>query len=420
LYEDPTKTSALALLQILKQLNQSLDLETTIEPFTKATLSNKLINVFWFTSLALSLATATIGLLCLQWIQEYKKDAPHLPHEKYFDVRHFRHIGFERWGAKAIISLLPLLLILSLVTFFGGLLAFLGTISWTVAIPVYIVLLSTFALLLYTTFAPGIAALCVCFSTQTDQFINPPFRSLQSWVVLKFMLGIAWVFRRRRDLKRLLECHDWIRVDSQWTTWMPIMCGESLRPLLDLFSDNRDNLAAIYLSTSEVEKEKILSTYDRRGHLGPFESLESKTFSFLVWLLRGQGRPGNSLPDAWKDHLLEVYIHAGDKSKDGEEMRFVDGMDRELLISTIWTRTRLGMCSQSIAFASLKSTYRSSPATSPCAVEQVQARRASFCNDSSRDLGNRGPGSHSSFPSYRGPAIDRCRCNGPYGASSCS
>lgn len=367
LYEDPTKTSALALVQILKQLNQSAGVTTTIEAFSSPSPSNTIINVFWFTSLALSLSTATIGLLCLQWIQEYQKDPNHLPHEKYFDLRQFRSVGFQDLGAKTIISLLPVLLILSLVTFFGGLLAFLATISWTVSIPVYVIILTTFALLLHTTFAPAIYALLVCFGKRDDSnyssaslpartYVNPPFRSLQSWVALKFALVVAYFINRKNEAaKSLLKCRDWMRVDVQWCSWAPKLTQESLRPLLDLFADSSDNLTAIYLTIVDVGSEKQMSTYDRRSQLGAYPTIQSKTFSLLITLVSSQ-QHGSQLShrfqssrlsdsDVWDDHILETFIDATNQAETDEELEYIDDMGSSMVtLSTLRTK-RLGSSS---------------------------------------------------------------------------
>ena len=143
LKEDPANTAVVFLGKILQQLNQTVDLATEIEPFTSATTTDKLINALWFTSLAFSLATVTVGLLCLQWTQEYKKHGVYLSQDDYFRFRYIREQGFKHWGIMGVISSLPLLLIPSLVAFIGGLLVFLSTTDWAVATPVYITLLLT-------------------------------------------------------------------------------------------------------------------------------------------------------------------------------------------------------------------------------------------------------------------------------------
>jgi len=343
-------------VQILNQLNQSAGISTTIQPFSSPESSNQIINAFWFASLALSLSTATIGLLCLQWIQEYKKDANYLTDEKYFDVRHFRNVAFERRGAKVIISVLPVLLILSLVTFFGGLLAFLGTLSWTVAIPVYIILLATFSLLLYTTFAPAIAALLVCFTKRCnpaqawdypyDTYINPPFRSLQSWAALKLFLAVAWVFARKNlAVESLLKCRDWVRVDTQWSLWMPRMCKESLRPLLESFADSHVNLHSIYLALHDIEEDKMQVTYQDVTHL-PIPSnvttLASRTITILIRLLPSHGERLQPWAEGLRDHLLELFIYACNKAETKEEATYIGETAENLSFISIRETQRLG------------------------------------------------------------------------------
>ena len=343
-------------MQILNQLNQSAAIHTSIQPFASPESANEIINAFWFASLALSLSTATIGLLCLQWIQEYKKDANYLQDEKYFDVRHFRNVAFERRGAKVIISVLPVLLILSLVTFFGGLLAFLGTLSWTVATPVYVVLLATFSLLLYTTFAPAVAALLVAFTKHCnpaqawdypyDTYINPPFRSLQSWAALKLFLAVAWVFARKNSVVgSLLKCRDWVRVDTQWSLWMPRMCKESLRPLLESFADSHVNLHSIYLVLHDMENDKTMVTYQDVTHLPipvNVTTLGSRMLTVVARLLPPYGERVQPWAEGLRDHLLELFIYACNKVETVEEASYIDETVATLYFTSIRETRRLG------------------------------------------------------------------------------
>ncbi|KAI0342326.1 hypothetical protein BDW22DRAFT_1330803, partial [Trametopsis cervina] len=78
------------------------------------------INVLWFSSLILSLATASFSLLVKQWLREYMKFVTSFPQGR-LRVRTFRREGLETWKVLSIAACLPLLLQLALALFFVGL-----------------------------------------------------------------------------------------------------------------------------------------------------------------------------------------------------------------------------------------------------------------------------------------------------------
>ena len=321
LKEDPANTAVVFLGKILQQLNQTVELTTETEPFTSATTIDKLINAFWFTSLAFSLATVTIGLLCLQWIQEYKKDGDHLSHEEYFNFRYVREQGFKYWHAKAIIASLPLLLIFSLLTFFGGLLVFLGTSNWAVAVPVYAILLLTFTLLIFTTLLPGIIAVRKALSVyrssenpalcQDDGVRSPPFRSLQSWLALKMTLRLAsFYYRGLQPIRTLRQYQDWVRVDVRWAKWSQDLCRMSIRPLLILFSGSTEKNTAATCRTldefaSNVWREKEWDRDTDRVFTFQLQAFPLATNLCILHEKSPQCTEASRV--AWIDHLVERY-----------------------------------------------------------------------------------------------------------------
>ena len=210
--------SVVLLAQLIKQINQSAELPNIdSKPFVSPSSRDEAINALWFTSLALSLAVVTIGLLCLQWIQEFNKHGDHFDDTEYFSVRASREHGFKHWGAKAIISMLPLLIITSLVTFFIGLLLFLSNLTPKIVVPVYIILLATCALLIFTTFGPAFIARRQS-SEHASKSVPMPFRSLQSWLVMRVTLFLTNILSKDW-VATVLECPDWSSLDRLWTTW---------------------------------------------------------------------------------------------------------------------------------------------------------------------------------------------------------
>ena len=94
------------------------------------------INGLWFASLTLSLITASLGMLVKQWLREYMAGEMISPKERC-RVRHFRTQGVVRWRVFEIAAFLPMLLQLSLILFFIGMLYFIrlgdATICWAIS-----------------------------------------------------------------------------------------------------------------------------------------------------------------------------------------------------------------------------------------------------------------------------------------------
>ena len=211
------------------QLNASSVLPpSTLQPFSNPSPNAQVVNSLLYVSLGFSLSNVTLGLLCLQWLRELKTDNPGIPDRGYTYVHAVRHIGFQKWGAKAIISALPLLLLSSLTCFFAGLLCHISTTDWVVSIPVGVVLGATFAVLVLTTLLPAVViAGCAAFHRgQTAESGGyppiPPFYSLQSWIPLRLavtILGSPILKKLTRfdvQLGELKRCPDWGRVASFW------------------------------------------------------------------------------------------------------------------------------------------------------------------------------------------------------------
>jgi len=232
LSEDPTITSAVVLLQIARQLNESIGLPNTqLTAFGGPSPVERAFNSLFCASLGLSLANVTLGLLCLQWIRGMKYEPPGLPIDEYPSFRYSRYLGFERWGAKGIISVLPLLLLGALFTFFAGLLAFASNSDWIATIPLYIILPSVVAVALFTTIVPGLVIITNMAFRKGSQFPSiTPFRSLQSWIALQSFIHIFRVINRAvkfnpfGGFQSLRKCLDWGQLDELWAGWSVTGC----------------------------------------------------------------------------------------------------------------------------------------------------------------------------------------------------
>jgi hypothetical protein len=147
------------------------------------------VNVFWFTSLSLSLATALLGILCMQWLGEYQRKTPLDPREA-ISLRQLRYEGLIAWKVPQILMSLPVLLHLSLLLFFIGLIDLLWSLNHTVAISVSIVsgLVSVF--LLATSFLPGLQLFFV--SDNALRRAQCAYKSPQSWALHRMATWIVW------------------------------------------------------------------------------------------------------------------------------------------------------------------------------------------------------------------------------------
>ncbi|KAJ7124540.1 hypothetical protein C8R44DRAFT_735007 [Mycena epipterygia] len=128
---DSGDTMVLLLTQISRQLNTSA---TGIVPATPLeftpTTSALVCNGLWFTSLGLSLASAVIATLVEQWARDYlnKADMRPAPIERA-RICSYLYSGLKRFRMHAVVDLIPLLLHMSLLLFFAGLVAFLHPIN---------------------------------------------------------------------------------------------------------------------------------------------------------------------------------------------------------------------------------------------------------------------------------------------------
>lgn len=90
------------------------------------------LNGLWFSGLILSLASASLGILVKQWLNEYGSGlhGTSLPVAR---LRQYRLENLRTWHVQEVVSAIPLLLQLALACFLAGLLILLWTLHPTVA-----------------------------------------------------------------------------------------------------------------------------------------------------------------------------------------------------------------------------------------------------------------------------------------------
>lgn len=113
-----------------------------------ATSRDKLLNGLWFVSLVLTLSTAIIAGFIKQWINYYLVDVPGTPRDRAC-TRQLRYMGLTRWNVSPIIELLPVLMTISLLLFFTGLILFTQDLDGLAGIQWFLVVVTLFALLFY-------------------------------------------------------------------------------------------------------------------------------------------------------------------------------------------------------------------------------------------------------------------------------
>ncbi|KAJ3526172.1 hypothetical protein NM688_g8290 [Phlebia brevispora] len=177
LEQNDDQLSTRLLAQISLQLaggpvNQTLiDAANPDAPFT-ASLSSIWINVLWALSLLHSLAAALGGIIIKQWLREYLLwDSVLLPSREAVFLRHIRYDAWERWKVPEIISMIPAMLELALVTFLCGAVVLFWTLNSAVGIVV-------------TVFGAWYFILVCAAHAMPLIFLRCPYKSTTSWMCL--------------------------------------------------------------------------------------------------------------------------------------------------------------------------------------------------------------------------------------------
>ncbi|KAF8641754.1 hypothetical protein AX16_009831 [Volvariella volvacea WC 439] len=229
LEDDPQETSAKMLTQISLQLAHLSDPAQYRSVLLQSPLSFDPVprpcyavgvNILWFLSLAISLMVVLVGVICLQWIREYRKDSSSMSPRDAVALRQLRYEGLISWKVPRIISWLPTLLQISVSLFFLGLTYLLWELSPIVAgaiMPVLVV----FALgLIGTAVASVVPLACAAMGLRYPK-TQCPYKSPQAWTFYRFMCRLRrWVWgvrdRRRSRHDSLSDAKTWIELDQHW------------------------------------------------------------------------------------------------------------------------------------------------------------------------------------------------------------
>ncbi|KAJ7033448.1 hypothetical protein C8F04DRAFT_1104775 [Mycena alexandri] len=193
---DSGVTTAALLNQISKQLAASAS-GTTFEipapPVFVVPVTSIVCNVLWFISLGLSLACALVATLVEQWARDFSQKANMRP-SPVIRARIFAYLyyGLKRFNMHIVAEVVPLLLHVSLVLFFAGLIAFL--------LPIHPAVMGVSAALL------GIILIVYCSLTVLPLiYFDCPYQTPLSSVLWRIsqlwrlMASNLWVSPRRQE-----------------------------------------------------------------------------------------------------------------------------------------------------------------------------------------------------------------------------
>ena len=158
------------------------------------------INVFWFLSLVLSVTTALVGIVSLQWIRTHMRSLNDGPES--LGLSHMHSVGLHQSNIRHVFTSLSLLLIFGLTFFLIGIIVFLFNLSRPVAIVTTTAIACTFLFLLVTTALPASQCLPVKRPSDVPACFPSLYRSPQSRL---FLHQRDWELRSKIWLRQRTE-----------------------------------------------------------------------------------------------------------------------------------------------------------------------------------------------------------------------
>ncbi|KAJ7431437.1 hypothetical protein B0H11DRAFT_2210361 [Mycena galericulata] len=132
-YQSLTPDSGNLTVELLMKISQQLaggGTPTLPIPTFQVPTWSIICNTLWFASLTLSLSCALLATLVEQWAREFLHKTEMRPSPgRHARLLSFLYLGVERFGMPAIVEVLPLLLHVSLLFFFAGLVVFLVPVN---------------------------------------------------------------------------------------------------------------------------------------------------------------------------------------------------------------------------------------------------------------------------------------------------
>jgi hypothetical protein len=348
-----------------------------VQPPFSVSPSEVRINAVWFLSLTLALSTVLIGILCLQWLREYQRDAA-LSHKDAVALRQMRFEGLLYWRVPDILSILPILLQSSLVLFFFGLLELLWTRNTIVA---SFITAAVGVVMLFLAATTALPLLQYVFTSDPHLRVHQcPYKSPQSWLfyqigttffLLLDSLHLWWSsLEESPSSRRLLKSRgdlNWLNYDMRWralrdaqevvrgtprklSDWDDIVHGlqwlnttfsqsvKGVHPIhhalvdLDLsaaaltvsglYQDGQIDNATLRVmlddrfSPTDPQKRDILSAYYLHIHQNSHPSLKTSYIETVVRILNSQDVPRPFYD--WLSEILQELVSSSSLSTDPE------------------------------------------------------------------------------------------------------
>ncbi len=178
----------LLLEQISRSLNNTSPDDVPSEP-VRPTSTSRLVNRLWYSSLALTLASAVGAMVAKQWLSEYMTDltfesrrqASQERFQREARLREFRYNGMTRWYVPEFVGFLPIALHIALVLFWVGLVEYLWDLDVYTSILVLAFTGTVFTFYIGSMILPSIFSGCP-YKTPISHLIANVKRAF--WIIL--------------------------------------------------------------------------------------------------------------------------------------------------------------------------------------------------------------------------------------------
>lgn len=172
-----------------------------IPPFEAPTCA-RLVNGFWYTSLSLALFAALLAMLAKEWLTAFGASRPRSPYAH--TLLHQRRLkGLSQWYALHIIDFLPTVLHFALLLFAVGLVIYLWTIDYTIAMTIVVIVGVAVMFYAGTAVLASVYPFCPFVTQVSNQIFSAPIRANTkteaTMTSLEVLQALKWLTENARD-----------------------------------------------------------------------------------------------------------------------------------------------------------------------------------------------------------------------------
>ncbi|KAI0675648.1 hypothetical protein C8Q78DRAFT_1074649 [Trametes maxima] len=231
------------------------------------------LNTLWFSSLILSLSSASTGIIVKQWLNEYNTSVSNGSSRQTARLRQFRLNHLIQWRVAEIVMMIPVLLQIALALFLAGLLVLLFALHRSVALVASTLVAIVGAFTVGTVILPLFKASCAYLSPQTlftfallqrvgyisRRLLQYMLRQVPSWA-RRFFPHVPW---------RTVICSS----SGGWVSWRGreqttiLKAGEQLDSDLIVMAYNTtisfETLSAASICMTDLSAEKVVECFHR-------------------------------------------------------------------------------------------------------------------------------------------------------------